>query len=57
MTLMCENLVVKAFRVLVFAVWAQKTVWCQYYSEQIGDGRGGHNEDHHEEHHVSTYTQ
>lgn len=49
---MISALPTRAFRVLVFAAWAQRAVWCQYYGEQIGDGHGGHNEEHHEDHHV-----
>lgn len=44
---------VQVFGVLVLAAWAQRTAWCQFYNEPLGDGRG-HNEDHHqEEQHVS----
>ncbi|XP_060875015.1 AT-rich interactive domain-containing protein 1B-like [Metopolophium dirhodum] len=49
---MISALPTRAFRILVFATWAQRSVWCQYYGEQIGDGHGGHNEEHHEDHHV-----
>ncbi|XP_025193249.1 uncharacterized protein LOC112593145 isoform X2 [Melanaphis sacchari] len=41
----------RAFRILVFATWAHRLVWCQYYGEQIGDGRG-HNEESHEDYHT-----
>lgn len=42
---------------LVFATWAQRAqVRCEYFGEQIRDGRGGHNEKYHEDYHVSTHT-
>lgn len=47
--------VTQVFRVLAFAALAQRTVWCQYFSDSAGDGHrgGGHNDELHEEHQVS----
>jgi len=39
----------------VFATWAHRMVWCQYYAEELGDGRGHHEQEQHEDHYVSKY--
>lgn len=51
------SLLVQVFRMLLFAILlGQRSVWCQYFGEQSGDGRHGHAEkQHQEEYPVSTH--